>query len=223
RTATGAEVRTSSIGASEVIVDQQWYKWEPNALGLFHTVVHRTGYDPAEEEHVGANFKYRDAPAYGRHPGGRVLEVAPLSLDPNQPMAESFSQRTAVAQSLLAIYAGGYGYLTVDVPFTLFARLLGDVVSVTSTKPPDGAGGRGMVNRTAQVVGRSWEPRDAHGRLTLLILRHFQIGGYTPAAKIDTIDSGASGGTGPFTVSFTVADYFPAGQVPADYLEVGDL
>ena len=216
---SSVEVVDATINVDQLVSDGFWYRYEPSQLGIFNQVAHSTGYDPVEDEHRGSPWTFRWMPGYSRVPGGRTIEVKPKSIDPAR-LPEHDTQRALGASRVLATYGERYAILTVQVLLELFDVVRGDVVEVTWSKLPNAQGGLGDTVR-ARVVGRSWAPdSDGFGTLTLLISR-VRIGGYTPGAKCTSI-SGTSGGTGPFVLGFSLADYFPEGTDATDFLEVGD-
>lgn len=216
---SAVEVIDAAIDVDQLVSDGFWYRYEPAQLGVFNQVAHSTGYDPIEDEHVGRPWNFRWMPGYSRIPGGRTIEVKPRSIDPVR-LPEHDSQRLIGAARVLATYGERYAVLTVQVLLELFDVVRGDVVEVTWSKLPNAQGGLGATTR-ARVIGRSWAPSsDGFGTLTLLISRA-RVGGYAPGAKVTSI-TGTSGTTGPFTVEFDLAQYFPADTDASDFLEVGD-
>lgn len=212
------EVLDATIDVDQLVTAGGWFKYEPAQIGIFNQVVHSTGYDPLEDEHLGDPWDFKWQAGYTRVPGGRTLEVKPKSVDPpRQP--EHDAQRTIGAHRILATFGERYAVLTVGVLFELFDAVVGDVVSVTWSKLPNAAGGFGATV-TVRVTGRSWAPDDAYGTLTLLLSR-VRYGGYAPGARCESI-AGTSGGVGPFTVTVDLPSYFPADTDLTDFMEVGD-
>lgn len=210
------EVNDSTITATIAITDDQILSWERGALGLYNTVLYRTGYDPIEDEHKGDVYKVRDVAAFGTSPNARVLEVAPKTTGP-----VVYQDYLRLAQKVLGVFGSSYAYLTIEVPFSRFGVTVGDIVSVTWDRVPDSGGTIGVSDKLGIVVGRKWSPSEAKGQLTLLMTDQ-RVGGYVPAAKISSIDSGTSGTQGPFTVTISNA-YYPSAANAANLWSAGDL
>lgn len=211
-----SEATSKTITAAKVKIDEQWLSFEREPLGVFNTVIIRTGYNSTSDDFEGDTWKWRDVAAFGQAPTTRALEIASKLI--GRLTAE---QSRAIATRLLGVFGGPYAYLTVDLPLTHFATLLGDAVSITWDKMPDSDGTLGVEDKIGLVVSREWEPRSARGRFTVLVTDQ-RVAGYVPAAKINWVDVGASGGTGPFTVTIDSANYIPAGTNPSDYWTSGD-
>jgi hypothetical protein len=219
RLAAPAEAVDAEITATYALVDKMWLAWEPSALGQFNTIILRTGYDPIEDDHKGTTYVMRDVVAFGRRPQARTLEIAPYSTDP-ATLGLTFDVLNPIAAKLFSVFASDYAFFTVEVPLTHFDVLLGDVVSITWAKVPNAHGGLGVTDKLGVVVGREWNLRGARGKLTILATDR-KIGGYAPAAKIDTI-TGTSGTTGPFTITLA-SGYMPSGTDTPDFWQAGDL
>jgi hypothetical protein len=219
RHAAPAEVVDAEITATSAIVDDQWLTWEPSALGMFNTVVLRTGYDPIEDDHKGTVWNLRDVAAFGKQPVANTLEIKPYSTDP-PTLGLDFTTLAPIASRLFSVFAGSYALLHVEVPLTHFHVLLGDVVSITWAKVPNAEGTLGVTDKTGIVVGREWMLREAKGKLTILTTDR-KIGGYAPSFKIDGSITGADASTGPFTVA-AASGYLPTGTDTTDFWVIGD-
>lgn len=218
RLPSASEAASASLDVTSIIVSDGYLSYEQSALGIFNTFTLRTGYDAIEGEHKGTSIKVRDVAAFGLKPSSRAIEVAPFSLDPPGPIP--LEDVVRIAGRVLGVFGGPYAYLTIEVPLTRFGVLLGDAVSITWAKVPDGSGGKGVTAAIGLVVSRKFFPMEGRGELTLLLTTQ-RIGGYVPASKV-TLITGTSGTTGPFTLSLS-ADYFPSGQNAASYWQAGDL
>lgn len=218
RLPSASEAADHTLGPSEILTDDSFPEYTQSALGLFNSVVYKTGYNARDGEWLGPQIKVRDVAAFGLKPAARAVEVAPLSEDPPGPVP--IEDLVRIAGRGLGVFGGPYQYVTVEVPITrITSILLGDAVSLTSSQVPDGEGGKGIADKIGIVVGRSFSPMSARGELTVLTTGQ-RIGGYVPAAKISAI-SGTSGTTGPFELTLD-STYFPSGTTVLTWWTAGD-
>ncbi len=219
RLPSAGEVVAKTITAADIITgDGEWLSYAVAPLGQFNTVEFSTQYDPIEDEYTGPLQRVRDLASWAQNPDGRVLKVEPKSVD----REGGFTYQDTVTQfgRILGTFGGPYAYLTFRVKFSLFSVLVGDVVKITWNKVPNADGTIGVTDKIAFVVGREWDFRKASGKLTLMVTDQ-NVAGYVPAAKIAVTD-GASGTTGPFTVTAD-DDYFPGSTSAEDHWTAGDL
>jgi hypothetical protein len=218
RLAMAGEVASKTITSADIITGKgEWLRYEIAPLGMFNTVDLKTGYDPVEDEHLGRLRRVRDVEAFGRAPDGRTLEIAPFSTDDG-----TFSHMDVVQQMsrVLGVFGAPYYYLSFACKLTLIDLLVGDIVKITWDKAPNADGTLGVTNKIGYVVAREWELSSARGKITLLLTDQ-NTAGYTPSAKVSSIDAGSSGSIGPFTVTLD-STYFPGSSTAADFWNSGD-
>lgn len=166
--------------------------YEVQSQGIVSTVNIRTGYSPGEDEHHGTTHVVNDADLLSTHKrrGVTDLTIAPKSTGP-EPSVE---QANEIAATMLAALGREYASVKVQVPFTRFRVMLGDVVLLTSPHVPNARGTRGVSNERCMVIGRRWnlDPgRNDHGELELLMLLDSSaVAGYAPGGFI-TSQSGS--------------------------------
>ena len=213
-----AEGRSTPVAASLILTDDQILGWERAALGIYNTVLVRTGYDPIEDDHKGSVYKIRDVAAFGQSPNSRTLDIEPKSGDPGVIRYEDVVD---IGTRVLAVFGGPYTYLDIDVPLKLWGTDPGDIVSITWSKLPNVDGTLGVTGKLGFVTQVEFEPMKARGKMTVLLTDQ-RIAGYAPAGQVTVVTDGTSGTTGPFTVSLSSSD-FPFATTAADYFEAGGL
>lgn len=209
----------TALTAANILSDDQILGWERQAFGIFNTVRLRTGYNPIEDEHQGDTYVVRDVASFGRSPKSRSITIEPKSVGTVVPL--DYRDVIHLAGRLLGTFGGEYQIASLDVPMTLFDVYLGDVVDLTWSRIPDSDGTLGVTSKIGIVLGREWTPREARGRLTVLLTDQ-RVGGYVPASKINTVTDGTDGTIGPFTVDLS-STYFPTGTSADDLWAASDL
>jgi hypothetical protein len=217
RHATQVEKAGHTITPARHVVSDNWLHFEGQPLGVYNTMVIKTGYDAIEDDHLGREYIVRDMRALGRTPIARTLEIAPMS---RESRAVSYENVLAIASRTFGLFAGEYEILRVDVTPQLFGVLLGDVVSITSPKVPAGDGTKGVEEQRGIVVSREWALMKDGGAGSLEILTTAKpLAGYSPAAIV-----ASAALVGGFTYTLTLDDGdFPEGDAAADHFQAGDL
>jgi hypothetical protein len=212
-----AEAANNSLTATEILVDGgQVLSYERQALGRVNRYVLHSGYDPVEDEHNGPTVRVQDIEGRGLSPRSLTLEVRPKSVDP--PGDVDYGEVVRIAQRIFGTFGGPYAILKIGVPLTHFGVLAGDVVSLTWSKIPNASGGLGVTQKLGYVIGRSWEPMQSRGTLTILATDQ-RVAGYVPSARISS-QSNVSGDQ--WTVTLDTASYFPTGEDAETHYQVGD-
>jgi hypothetical protein len=212
------EASGATLDGSEIVVSENTLlTYERSPFGLFNTIELKLGYDPVADEHTAPLVRIRDVNAYSTNPTAKTLRIQPFSEDHRRRV--KYETCVLVGSRVLGVFGAPYSLLTVSVPLTQFSTTLGTVVDLTWSKVPAGDGTLGVSSRLGLVVGREWNMMEGRGTLTIFLTDQ-RVGGYAPGGKIAAI-SGASGGTGPFTVTLS-SDYFPTGTEADDFFEAGD-
>lgn len=218
RHATQVEVPGAEITPSKHVVGDNWLHYEGQPLGVYNTIVIKTGYDAIEDDHLGREWIVRDQRAFGRTPIARTLEIAPLS---RESVEVTYADVIATVSRIIGMFAGEYEILRVDVTPQLFGVLLGDVVAVTSPKVPAGDGSKGIEEKRGIVVSREWQLTKDGGVGSLeILMTNRALAGYSPSAIIlSGVDLGSEE---EWRLTLDDSD-FPEGTTAADFFQVGDL
>jgi len=177
-----SEPSTATIDASNELVSEGWSTWERNAMGTVNSVRMRTRYNASADAHEGPEFYIRDVTAYSRNRTPRIIEVAPKSESDTLPTPADLQ---SLFSRVLGIFGRPYVISEINVPWSLFDVVPGDIVLVTSATLPNAAGKRGLVDVQGLVMGRRFEIGTASGSLTVLI-HNQNVAGYSPTARITT-------------------------------------
>jgi hypothetical protein len=174
-----------------------WPQVEPQADGIATQLSIQEYYDAGLDDWVDKPFVITDDDAVATHKGrGKVdIEIKAYSR-PESPSVADVGAAGVSAITFLGFLSRDYIVVTIEVPFTCWPVLCGDVVQLTSRYVPDGTGGTGVTARNCIVVGREWNLDPSlpmMGKLTLWM--HSQgVLGYAPAASI-TSQANDSGNT----------------------------
>lgn len=195
-----------------------WPRWEAQTDGLVNIANCKLGYNPISDEFDERyDYQVRMTQSIAEHKSGQKAsaDIAPKSTpgpgaakvaavkaavakaagksygDQRAPSTETV---TAMAYPYLRTLSEDYAVVTVDVPFTKFSVLVGDIVEVSCSMLPDGLGARGMLNRKGICIGREWNldpEQSAMGKLTIWLPRNVnKTAGYCPTGRI-TSQSGS--------------------------------
>lgn len=201
----------------------EFFRYVRAPFGLINQWTLKTGYNPRTDEYEGPTVHVIDQESRGNSGRLREMVIEPKSKQSSLTPEEVFNDSMILSTRVLGVFGGPYETLICRVPLSHLDSsdpiLCGQIVSLTWTKPPDGAGGHGMSAKLGYVIGRAIHLREAFLELTLLMTTQ-RVAGYAPGGKITSI-SGASGGTGPFTVTLS-SDYFATGKQALDYWSAGD-
>ena len=221
RHASQVEAPDAVIDTARHVVSSEWVHHEPQPLGVYNTVVIKTGYDPIEDEHTGRQWVVRDKRAYGRSPIARTLEIAPLSQ--HSSPERTYEEILSIVQRIFGLFAGEYSVLQLEVSPRLFNVYLGDVVSVTSPKVPNADGTLGIEAKRGILISREWALREDGGTGTLQILMtDAPHAAYSPACRIESAVRREST-VYDLALGVHMARYFPAGTFAVDWFAPGDL
>ena len=212
-----------SLDDSNILVDEQPPSWERNAIyGSINTVNFLTGYDPAEDEHMGPTYRVRDVTSLSIDKSSKGLSVEPGSSD-NAP----FTARNVVDafRRVLGVFGRPYSVVTVQVPYTLRPlAYIGVVCDITSARLPNVVtGGRGVTSVKGLVISRQWDLDTSRGTLQVLV-SDSQLVGYTPSLSIDS-NTPKGGDEYAFTIGVDdpdgIADMVPSGYSLPGLFPVG--
>lgn len=182
KTVTGTKIITPADGYGS------WPGYNLHPQGIVSTIRIQQGYDPGEDDWDGRTYEARDQDLISRHKkrGVGKVEITPRS-NPTFGDIEDVEIIQVIAGKLFGFMGREYAAVTVEVPFTAFDYLLGDVVTLTSPHVPNASDGTvGLTGKRAVVMKRSWEldPKvEKHGELELWILLDSPVG-YAPSAVI---------------------------------------
>lgn len=233
---------TRSITDNDILLPSDeivglWPTWVAQADGLVNIAKIRLGYDPIEDDFVDAgDYTVRIPQSIAEHKSGdraaARIEVRSESAVHSIAKFSAFglgtfditATTTITAEDVvemvlpyLRAVSTDYATVTLAVPFTFFTVLVGDIVSVTSAYLPDGLGGRGVVNKKAIVVGRTWNfdpAQEEMGKLTLWFARDSgRVSGYAPTGRIG---SKSHLGSNLWSVSFSVGSTRNAAWAESD-------
>ena len=224
---TPDDVASATIDGSDVLVDGGWPGWERGPLGSINTVSFAPRWSPMSDKFDGSPITIIDASAYGMTRQPRVLPIKPKSQciatlggsTAGIVVSAPYEAIAAQASVVLGIFGSPYAVGRVDVPFSLFAVLCGQTVTLTNAQLPDWAGARGLTSVQALVIGRRWSVEEGGGTLTLL-LHGLDIAGYAPTARV-TAQANVAGNQWDLTIG--AAWYMPTGSVLSDFWAAGDL
>ncbi len=218
------EPTDGTVSASTLIVSEGHPAWERNGqFGTTNSVIWKTKWDPVEEEHTGQTYEVRDKTGLAIRKVRNSLEIAPRSTDTSGSDPAVWAQE--VAAPVLGMFGRDYAVMEVNVPWSLFSVLLGDLVTVSAPHVPNTTDGtRGITNATGLVYGRRWAFNEPFGTLKLFIYLD-DVAGYAPSAYI----SAASGSGVDWTLTLDtsddplgVDDYYHSSQTAADHFAAGD-
>lgn len=206
---------TRSIGTSDILTPEggqgEWPGYEIQSQGIVGVVNIKSGYDPAEDTYKGQEFNIVDKSIIGTHKkrGLSEITIAPKS-NPSSAGTQSrqvtldVATASVIAANMISVFGREYATIRVQVPFTKFDYLIGDIVKLTCPQIPTTTGSRGVSNRRSCVIGRKWNldaKRAEAGELELLVLLS-EPSGYAPAGVI-TSRTNTSGTTWNLTLSST--------------------
>jgi len=180
-----------------------WPGYELQPQGDLSSVVIKQGYDPAADDWTGTKYEFRDADLIARNKKRSVREISPRSV-PASGETLDLEDLVPVATRLMALMGREYAAVRVQVPYTCFNYLLGEIVKLTSPHVPNASdGSRGVTAKRAVVMGRNWNldpAKEEWGELELWILLDAGVAGYAPSAYI-TAQTNTSGNTWNLTCS----------------------
>jgi len=170
----------------------EWPRFEPQRDGVVSSVSVQQNYNATTGDWTDPPIIFRDADAVATHKnkGRGAVAIKPYST-PTQPA--DLTEVAEIAGRFLAFASREYIVITVQVPFTLFTVACGDVVTLTHKLIPDGAGGRGVVDRACMVIERKWNLDPAGARQGTLVLWMPARGetGYAPSGVVTgEVDNG---------------------------------
>lgn len=202
RALTGSHIITPADGYGS------WPGYELQPQGNLTSVVIKQGYDPATQEWNGTTYEFRDADLLSRNKKRVTREIAPRSAPANGAMLGQ-KDLELVALRLMSLMGREYAAVRIQVPFTCFGILIGDIVSITSKHIPSASdGSRGISGKRAVVMGRNWNldpAKEEWGELEIWILLDAGIAGYAPSARI-TAQVNTGGNTWNLTCSTSNTD-----------------
>lgn len=201
----------------------EFFRYVRTPFGLINQWTLKTGYNPRTGDFEGPTVHVIDQESRANSGRLREMVIEPKSKQSSMTSEEVFNDSMILSTRVLGVFGGPYETLICRVPLSHLTSsnpiLCGQIVSLTWSKPPDGAGAHGVSGKLGYVIGRSIHIRQAYMELTLLMTTQ-RVAGYCPGGKITSI-SGTSGTTGPFTVTLS-SDYFPSGKQALDYWTAGD-
>jgi hypothetical protein len=172
------DTAAASIGEDDVI---GWPTMERGQFGLVSVVAWKTGWEPKENEHLGQLYTFRDVGACSPNRVSMTHEVGQLSLPRvlrGFPTLTLSDVRSAVAP-VLGLFGTEYDIIQLDVGLKFLSLLVGDVVSLTSSKVPSIDGTRGVTGEVCMVTTVGLDV--STGKVGLQLIRHGQrVAGYAP-------------------------------------------
>lgn len=166
-----------------------WPTFEQQSDGRVTAVVIQEDYDAVEGEWRDEPSTYHDSRAVSviKTRGENPISIKPYSKPVFTGGAVSAAEMKArIAETYLAFFSIDYAVVRLQVPFTRFTVLLGDVVAITERNIPDGEGARGVTGRRGVVIQRkvNWDAAiDKMIELTVLLTPR-NIVGYAPSGFI---------------------------------------
>ncbi len=162
-----------------------WPVTEPTRDGVLTTVTIRENYDATKDEWTAGPFVFQNAEAIAasKSRGKSQLEIKPYS----RPQRGIDNRKILqIATRYLEFFGRDYAVVTVQVPWTHFTVLCGDICSLTHRLIPGGDGLRGVSGRRVLCVGRRWEGDPAAGSMGELDLwmPARPIYGYAPSGLV---------------------------------------
>lgn len=199
---------------------------ERSQYGTISSVVYRTGYNALKGEWKGS-VTARDAQASAPNKAAQPIEIAQRSYPLSRAIGAIVAAEEAapedvvrVAMPLFGLFGAAYDTWTIPLGPSFGGLLIGQFVSVTSTRIPNAVTGLlGVVNQIGVVTGTSEDA--GTGAVTLEVLVHGQqFAGYAPGVELSgqTLVAGNT-----WDVDCTaVSDYIDSGNL-RDHFRVGDL
>jgi hypothetical protein len=192
---------------------------EISGRGAVNTLTLKTRYMPHDDSWDGPDVRVRDVAAFGRSPAGNEVTISRRSR--NSPERHSAPLPTAevvdVASRIFGIFGAAYAEVTLECAMLDFAKLVGDVVTFSSTNVPASDGTMGVTDKVGVIVAREYDLTAGIMRFTVLIGADVSAG-YCPSAQIAT-ESNVSGNIWDVTLANTEA---PTGTASSDWFEAGD-
>lgn len=200
-----------------------WIRWSAQTDGLVNSVSVRLGYNTSTDDYdTKFDFSVRNISSIAEHKTNGTkgtASIAPVSTPAQQdsPLwgaqsglgagpspvtsttatnAPDPSKIATWVENYLRVLSMDYATVTVQVPWTFFDLLVGDLVNVTCSQIPNGSGKRGIVSKKAAIIGRDWNldpSQNGMGTLTLYFPREVSSG-YTPSGHV-TSQSNVTGDT----------------------------
>lgn len=157
-----------------------WPGWEVQRDGLVNEILVQQVYDPIEDEWTGKTYTFRELKSITEHKsrGKGRLEIKPFSRAWVTP-----DTAKVAATAIFGVLSKDYVLVTVEVPYTLFSTLVGDVVKLTHALIPAGDGTRGISGKRAIVFERRWNFTRPTGTFVLYVPIYDEPA-YTPSAYV---------------------------------------
>ncbi len=161
----------------------EWPGVEPQRDGLITTIQIQEFYDAVADDWTDQPKVYQDPDAIATH---KTRGKSPMAITPYSRLSGVVdrSYGKLLSSRILGFFARDYQVITIKVPWTKWAVLCGDAVSLTNRLVPDGLGSRGIVGRRGVVVERRWnlDPKlEDFGTLSIWIAGQ-PTTGYAPGA-----------------------------------------
>lgn len=210
-----------TLNKSKIDVTQGFPITRKNGLGIINQVKLETVYDSVKDEHIGRTFHFNNVKSFGQHRTPNTIEVAPKSL---RVFLISAEQAATGFNAVLGFYGNSYSISEIPVNMQAFDVRLGDVIAVTSDLLADSSTGTyGIADKSALVIGRSWNMKSGGGMLKVILMDDAQYG-YAPEFGL-TAATNVSGNQWTLTVRvgdpFSLDTWGNGSDTAEDYLAAG--
>ena len=220
RATTASGGIAATIDESNTLSGVRVPTWERFQSGSVNEITLKTGWDPKEDKYNGTTFRVRDVGSLSRNKLARKIDIEPKSFSPFSGRADTgltYRDIMPAVEPILGLLGYPYDVITVPVPLSLYDVLIGDNVLVDSHILPNAqTGKRGMSGSVGIVIGREWNPSEAHGILTILISL-LNLAGYAPTSRVASYT-----GTNPYTLNIAAGSQ-PTGYATVSSWAVGDV
>jgi len=154
--------------------------YEDSPVGVVNT---------AEIEYGGEKVRLVDQRGVNRYGQGRAVSLKLMGLQLSQGIADARSIASRVLSRIVQVFGEPTSVLKWTTSLYFSDVFLGDIVSVTDSTTPNGAGGRGSSERRCQVIARTIDL--AKGTIAWEGIVLPLVYGYAPACKIASISGAA--------------------------------
>ncbi len=178
----------------------EWPSFEPQTDGRSTSVTIQEDYDAVEGKWSDDPTTFQDSRSISvtKTRGRNPVSIKPYSTPVYASGAVTVAEmKQRIAEIYLAFFSIDYAVCRLQVPFTRFECLIGDVVAITYHNLPDGEGARGVTGRRGIVIQRRVNFDAAIDKMVELtvLLTPRNIVGYAPSGWIDLVATTGSGVT----------------------------
>lgn len=196
--------------------------WEKaKVAGYVNGVEIHTGYDGAQDKHLGRMIRLIDQVSVSQHRTQNTIKVKPFSVASN--VEENYRDLEAMWRPIIGYYGHASAHVGFEVDLRAYGVELGSSFSIYSEHIPDPTTGKRDTVARGVIVSREWQLSQGRGKLGGFV-SYVHAAGYAPAFTV-TGQSG-SGTSWTLTVSKIAPDSGPSmyasGDEITDHITIGD-